>query len=666
MPTDPFEPLRHIDPPDQWGDISARAADGAVDVDLDDGGHRRNGRPRTRALLAVAAALVLVVGGIALARSGDGDGDEVATADTTVPASTISGACPFSLEPGPGVPTLEPAPRPVATPPAALDPPTVGVGRVGELRVAVAVSTFPPEAALGRSRWSSYEEGVAIGWLEGEDPIQVLRTGDLGLGPDLLGVSGGGRLGGADERCRDVLVQVVQPNPNASTATTNGPTTAPPTSTGPPTTAAPTTTAPSPAPADDEDPTPSTETTTTSSPAVSGSCVDSSVPCDDTVVPGDEPDPAVGDPADGDPAVAAEAEARALIEVVLGAVRFPEPAPADDGDDDTAGDSGVIVPGECPFSLDPAAGLPALEPGRSIDAPAALVAPTVGAARVGEGRAIEVAASTFPSSAVQGQDRWSSPDDAVDIGWVEPGAVGVLPSAEDLADLGVGGGATQIVQAGGHLGPDDEPCRDVLVRAYVSDGEGSGDPEASTEPFDTEAAGAEARALIEEVLQAIRFPGSEDANPPPTTAPTTAAETSAPPTTAARPPTSPDTQVVGTLTSPPGTPYTVGEDPEQGLLVTFGDLYLGGGVPRSSPDDPTPRQAGDTEYSSLYFGYFPEGADGAVLISDGGQQVDAKVSGDGRIWAAAHPSPLPFGEAPQVTIRYTFPDGRSIDMSGNT
>ena len=413
-----------------------------------------------------------MVGGIALARSGD-DGDEVATADSTVPSPTISGACPFSLEPGPGVPTLEPAPRPVAAPPAALDPPTVGVGRVGELRVAVAVSTFPASQVQARSRWSSYEDGVAVGWLQGEDPIQVLRTGDLGLGPDLLGVEGGGHLGDADARCRDVLVQVVQPNPGAGadpTQTTEPGTGVQTSSVVPDPTEAPTTTGPCPAnarcaelPNDGE-----TSTTTSVSPTVARSCAEGSAPCDDTVVPGDEPDPA-----DDDPAVAAEAEARALIEVVLGAIRFPDPAPTED-DDDTAGDSGTIVPGECPFSLDPAAGLPALEPGRSIDAPAALVAPTVGAGRVGEGVAIEVAVSTFPASDVQGQDRWSSPDDAVDIGWVEPGAVGVLPSAEDLAELGVGAGATQVVQAGGHLGAADEPCRDVLVRAYVSDGEGGG------------------------------------------------------------------------------------------------------------------------------------------------------------------------------------------------
>lgn len=70
MPADPFDPLRQVDPPDQWDDIAARAATEAAALDVEDAGRRR---PRAVAMLAVAAAVLLVVGGIALARTGDPD-----------------------------------------------------------------------------------------------------------------------------------------------------------------------------------------------------------------------------------------------------------------------------------------------------------------------------------------------------------------------------------------------------------------------------------------------------------------------------------------------------------------------------------------------------------------------------------------------------------------
>ncbi|WCO65788.1 hypothetical protein PO878_14895 [Iamia majanohamensis] len=457
MPTDPsspFDPLDRLDPPDQWNDIAARAADPERVAVAGPDRPPAGGRRRAAAVLAVAAAVVLLVGGIALARSGDGGGEVSTAASPPGGPDVIPGACPFSTEPGPGVPTLEPAPRPVDAPSAALDPPTVGVGRVGDLRVAVAVSSFPPGEVEVRERWSTTGEGVAIGWLAGEDPIQVLRTGDLGLGPDLLAVSGGGHLGDPVDRCRDVLVQVVQPNPGADTRGDVPPATTAPRDEG---------------------------TSTGGSTAGSESATTAS---------------ARGE-SDDDPAAVAEAEARALIEEVLEAIRFPE----SDATTTTAAEDEPegTIDGECPFYLDPAADLPALGSGRAIDVPAALVAPTVGFARLGDD-AIEVAVSTLPASEAQRQDRWSTTEAGVDIGWLQPGSA-ILPTDPVPAGDTQVGGPIPIAVGGGHVGGPDERCRDVVVQVFLDVNR----PPGPSDDAADDAALARGEALIERVLRAIRL-----------------------------------------------------------------------------------------------------------------------------------------------------------------
>lgn len=310
-PSDPFEPLDRIDPPDQWDDITSRAAE-LGDVILGEEAVRDGRSTRTRALLAVAAALVLVVGGLALARSGD-DAREVATADTTTPPpSTIPGACPFSLEPGPDVPSLRPSEVP-ATPEAALTPLTAGEGEVGENVVRVLVTTFPSSEAQSRSRWSGWGPAESIGWFDGGTPAGLL-TSEPPAGPSRLTAAGGGHLGEADVACRDVLVLVSIPaTSSALEPGPSSPTTAPEATAGP--------TTPSGERSEGVDR--STTTTHRDGTGPVFLCLHpEQQSCHDT-----RGGPEAG-PGQSDNDLAAGRRVSALIETVLDAVRFPEPESA--------------------------------------------------------------------------------------------------------------------------------------------------------------------------------------------------------------------------------------------------------------------------------------------------------------------------------------------------
>ncbi|HEV7722706.1 MAG TPA: hypothetical protein VGO60_15545 [Iamia sp.] len=102
MSPDPFRRLDRIDPPEQWDEITRRAAASGVDLDL---GAVPDIRPRRRATaLVAAAAAIALVAGIAIAGVGDAGDEEEHTATTTAPAPADEGTtCPFAVESLPGV-----------------------------------------------------------------------------------------------------------------------------------------------------------------------------------------------------------------------------------------------------------------------------------------------------------------------------------------------------------------------------------------------------------------------------------------------------------------------------------------------------------------------------------------------------------------------------------
>ena len=211
MPADPFEPLRRVDPPDQWDDIAARTAEASTEPHAGD--PRRSRRPQVLALAAAAIALVALVGAIAVAATGDRVEQLDATLDEpAAPPDLVPGDCPFWLEPGSGVPTLRPGPLSFDPTDTVVDGPTVGIGQVDGIEVEVAAATFPASPSQQRARWSADDDaGIAIGWFDPVDPPNVGRLEVAAGAGAATATYGGGHLGGPDERCRDVLVSVAVP-----------------------------------------------------------------------------------------------------------------------------------------------------------------------------------------------------------------------------------------------------------------------------------------------------------------------------------------------------------------------------------------------------------------------------------------------------------------------
>lgn len=649
MTTDPFEPLGRIDPPDQWDDIAARAADPDVELDEPAGGGRR---PRGLALLAVAAALVLVVGGLALATSGDDDELTAANGPGSVGGAVIPGECPFSLAPGEGLPDLQPADPwfPATTSADALDPPTVGRGQVDGIQVDVQVSTFPVSEAQRQARWSGPDGAAAVGWFE---DAQTAPLDARSAAARLALVFGGGHLGRHDETCRDVLVGVRVPDPAPETGRdparplqSASTTEATPGVAAAPTTSS-TTTDPGqdqvqtpglcvgPAPCDDAsgggsgttiDPE-STTTSTTAPDGQAGSCVSSAQPCDDTKGPLAELDAI-------DVTEEAIQRGRELIERILDAIRFPEPTP-DDGGDDSATEDWTAVPGDCPFYLDPAAGFPeldpaselGLEPSTRVDYPA----PTVGRMSQG-GIDFEVAVTTMPPSDAQREQRWASFEVGRAVGWVDG----------YWQDNGVDedGRAWLMAFSGGHLGPADASCRDVLVWARVDDIDAATLP--SGPPSNPGDAHATVRRRVGDLISEVRFPGSDDNTPSvATTAPAATPPPDQEPVSPTPPyPEGPD-DFGGTLLD--GRRFTAHVTPEQVCVTVEADS---GNSCSSRPGGPSAGvvtlDPGTDEEQLLLHGARPQGAVDTYVADADGERVDAPVAvaPDGSWYVASFPYPF--------------------------